>query len=166
MGHITTKRLAGARIDRDIVSTDSSQDASCINGSPGKGSITINGADAEETEGRMVGREQNRKDILLILRIGWLADDYYFHEREFEIFFFAWKHIHRGLSCGVMCQFLGRDRRGSELVMLTMAVPGSQSSQRGVVVDGDIWWQDGFEMRFASRLVGAWSTVPREGVVV
>ena len=84
----------------------------------------MDGTDAEEAEGGMMCCEEDREDVLL-----W---------GSYQSAMFPWpldpwcRSIRRGLRAG-----LAGDQGGvGALAMLTMiAIPGSQSSQRGVGVD-------------------------------
>ena len=59
----------------DICPADGCKDTQSIRGRLVKGGIAVNGADAKEVEGRMMGGEKNRVGILsLISVLGRLSD--------------------------------------------------------------------------------------------
>lgn len=64
MHRVPAERLRSPRMDRHVRPPYSRQDTQCVIGRLLEGGIAVDGADAQEMQGRIVGREEDGKGVL------------------------------------------------------------------------------------------------------
>lgn len=140
MHRVPTKRLRRSRINRYVCPPYCRQDAECVIGGVREGCVAVDGADAEEGEGGVVGGEEDGEGVLCVWLASGSCDDICRRKkRRLEERGPGERGggVHRVLVIAVRDDRVVEENEAPGA--LYRAVPVSQSSQRGIcsLTDGE-----------------------------